>query len=385
MIMRKRNDHRLLREYITRILKEEEGYGSLAVAGIGASPGGSGEGDAGKKIFLQPFIDVFKIGIGKLKELKADTKAALKVAWGTALSSVIPTMNKGYKEIFAERDKEISSIKSAYKSVYDSAWSVFQNDDFAMLGFFYNPTAVLTSAFAKNAGEATLQVLDTIVAGSPVESAIDYFKGKWEKAGMEAPPKAEKSSSVSDRSSSGDKEKTSKSDSAQTAKKDSNSKSSELMTKDKQNAGRVRPGRLIRENKGQISLAKVPPEEYEKLVSQAMSTPRAKKMRADAKQLVDAMLNDIYKKAQDITNAKSFDELKRLNLLPKDFKAPEGDNPEENKKNEQLLFNTVRESMKKNFKMKLQGNIKSAVKAGVPSDSTFVAAHKKVISAIDAL
>lgn len=380
--MRKRNDHQLLREYISRILKEEEGYTSLAVAGIGASPGGSGEGDAGKKLFLQPLFDVFKIGIGKLKELQADTKSALKFAWGAALSSIIPTMNKGYKEIFNERDKEISSIKSTYRSVYDSAWSAFKNNDFAMLGFFYNPTAVLTSAFAKNAGNASLQVLDTIVAGSPVESAVDYFKQKWEKAGAEVPEKQTRSSKRS--SDKYEKEPEKKKDTS-VAKNNAQSKSSELMTKDRENAGRIRTLSLIRENKGKISLNKIPSEEYEKLVSQAMSTPRAKKMTSEAKKLVNDILGDIYKKAQDITNATSFDELKRLKLLSQDFKAPESNDPAEQKKNEQLLFDIVRESMKKNFILKLQDNIKSAVEAGVPENSDFIAAHEKVIKAIGAL
>ena len=362
MIMRNRNDERVLREYISRIIKEEESYGSLAVAGIGASPYGSGEGDAGKKIFLQPFIDVWNIGIGKLKELKADVKATLKTSWRVALTSVIPTMNKGYKDILDERDQEIAAVKSQYKEVYNSAWSVFKNDDFALLGFFYNPTAVLTSAFAKKASETTLEVMDTLVAGSPVEGVIDWFKKKWEKAGTEAPTDSSKSSSSS--SSGGSKE---------------------LMKKDE---GRRRSSALLREDKSGslgLSLTKVPPEEYEKLVSKVMQSPKAKQMMSDAKKLVNEMLTDIYKKAQDITNAKSFDDLKRLKLLPNDFKPPETKNPEEQKKNEALLFNTVRESMKKNFKMKLEDNIKSALKAGIPESSEFIAAHKKVINAISSL
>ena len=114
-------DERLLREYITVVLRED-GYGGFG--GYGADYAGLGidpmacmpgrvhytDGDAMYKTFIKPFVDVVGVAAGKTKELSQRAVTTAKVAFESIMTTLIPVLTDDYAEVFRQEHEEIQKI-----------------------------------------------------------------------------------------------------------------------------------------------------------------------------------------------------------------------------------------------------------------------------------
>lgn len=158
-------NEKLIRQHIRMVIKEE-----FASGVVGAdSPFGVTFGGNLLKTFVGPFVDAYKIGVAGAKKLSISTQTMMKVAVGTVLSTLIPTISKRYGKIFDEEKKKLDAVKQQYKDVYDRVDSSFKNGDAALLAFMASPTTFLTymgtKLAAKTAKQETIHLLSAITGG----------------------------------------------------------------------------------------------------------------------------------------------------------------------------------------------------------------------------
>ena len=140
-------ESKLLREYVRRIIKEDYdssfydssygGSGSSFGSGVGKSVGGS-RTLAGAAV--DPILRVFKVAIGKSKEIGASLKQLGKVT-AEAIKSVASggEYEGQYKKIHDEFKKDISKVRKEYGKHYAEAWDVLDKSGVTTLAFLYNP------------------------------------------------------------------------------------------------------------------------------------------------------------------------------------------------------------------------------------------------------
>jgi hypothetical protein len=167
---RAKRDDLLLRSYIREALLKEDQYsgGGDGGGGTGAGIGGSWTGaDASSlsKTFLKPFTDVLATAAGKTKELARRGVTVLQVALETVGTTLLPFLTDSYDEIFKNEKKDLESIRSEYKSVYDSTNKALMNNDAIALAFFAYPGAVLTGKVAKEAPDTAIKLLGIATGG----------------------------------------------------------------------------------------------------------------------------------------------------------------------------------------------------------------------------
>lgn len=150
MVMNNSDDEsKLLREYIRNTIKED--YDSSfydSVYGSGGL-GGSGISNAGGKVgnsrtlagaAYDPIVRVFKVAMGKAKEIGASLKQLGKVT-AEAIKSVASggEYEGQYKKIHDEFKKDISKVRKEYGKHYAASWDVLNKSGVTTLAFLYNP------------------------------------------------------------------------------------------------------------------------------------------------------------------------------------------------------------------------------------------------------
>lgn len=183
MRTRKIVTEKLLREYIQVILNENdyENLGPVDTVGMGQGYGyGSG---AGLSSLVKPFTDVIATAAGAAEEVYRRWRTVLRVAIEAAITTVIPFVKDSYDEIFQEEARDIQSIRSKYKDVYDRTENALGGDAKA-LAFIMAPGAFLTTKAAaltfQKAPKAAAELLSSLTAG-----ISDKYLGKYLKEAHE--------------------------------------------------------------------------------------------------------------------------------------------------------------------------------------------------------
>lgn len=341
---------RLLREYIKRTLTEdyyggEGGFSTDYHSAAGAlAPGRFGSSEDLYNTFIQPFVDVFKVAVGKTKEVAIATKTLLSVVLQTILTTIFPIFESNYVKTFEDYEDEIKEVKSEYREVYDKLLSSdIVSGDLAFLAFLASPA--LTTAFL--VGKKTPGVL---------KDTLSVVTGGF-------------------------------SDDVYRSIKRGSSETEKWMLGGESKRSRVGEGRLL---ENEVSNKKVTPEKILKskvFLSKVSESPRLKEMQKVAQRTYRETLEKIYKQAEDILkNAKTIEDIEKFAKKPiKDIQKLKGLQGQERDKAEKLLISGVRKSMKEYYVKKLKEQVDSVVRAGIPESSDYVKDFRATIKKIELL
>lgn len=361
---------RLVREYVRALLREDAGGGDAAytpggIMSAGMSMGGSGpygmhfgSGDELYKIFIKPFVDVVDTTLGKAKEMSVRTQTLARVAFEAIATTLIPVLTDDYKEIFEKEKTEIDKIRKEYGEVYKSNWDAFRDNDVLVASFFYAPAALLTYAFAKKSPKVAANLISVLSGGSldpwlarlskksggglfsssPAKTGLDYHGGPDFKHGYAYGGGTHEFPLES----------------------------------------------VMREDKEQFDVAKLLSSDKVKDVLER--NPIVRRMEQQGRAIVRNTLDQVYKHARAIMTAKSLQELQQktgvhLKGMDKLAQVPE----EERRHAESAILTGARESMKEYYTRNLEGQLQTALDAGVPQDSPYISDFRRTISKIKAL
>jgi hypothetical protein len=355
------HQEKLLREYVKRVLTEDYygGDGGFSTDYTSGGPMASsmfGSKDQGYQTFIKPFVDLFKVGLAKTKEVAAATKTLLWVALQTVLTTLIPIYGYNYSEVFDEYDEKIDDIKNEYKDVYQN---LIDNDvltgDAAALAFMASPALVTAFLVGKKAPEAIKTTLSAVTGGLSDE-VYDSIKEKAKDA---------ERWTLGD---SGDYRSKKKSKKVKGSPQDFFGESRTV-----EDAGKkITPEKILKSN---LYLSKV------------SESPKLKEMQKVAQQTYRETLKKIYQQAEDLLkNANTVEDFERLAKKPvKDIDKVKSLKGEERAKAEKLLIQEVRKSMKEFYVKKLKEQVDSVVRAGIPENCDYVKDFRSTIKKIEAL
>lgn len=357
--MRKHAREVLLREYVKRVLTEDEGDVAAMTGDIGLgaeSPYGISFGSREDLIstFVTPFTDVFKTALGKTKEITRKSATLLWVGLQTVLTTLLPFWAYDYKSVFDAEKDDIDKIREQYRDVYERTDQALASNDAALLAFMASPAAVLSVWAAKKTPGATLEILSAVTGGIS-DKIYDSIASKFkmlDSASLTAKTSKTKSKSPSDVFEAhileqGDKKKVSPKD--------------------------------VLKNK--------------EFLEKALSAPAAKEMQEKATKIYKKTLNDVYKQASDKLSAKSIEDFEKL-INPKakgaaDVKKKISDikkmPPEEQKKAVQMLIDGSKKATKDFYVKNLSDHLVKVLEAGIPEESQYVKDYKSTISKIKSL
>ncbi len=350
--MHRESDNKLLREYVRKVLKEDDmgGYGG-DYAGIGLD---IGSGPYGRSYgsnqdlydaFIGPWVDVFKTAVGKSKEITRTVWTAVDVVIGTVLTSVIPGLGRTYEDAFEEEKKDLEKIRSKYKDVYDKTDQALAGTDAAFIAFMASPALVLGKIAVDKSPTVAKEILSVATGGSS-DDFIDRIKSK--------------------NSDSDTRTKKSRKD-----PKDVFGESQ--LNEDEKESARASLERKILTNK--------------KFLQKVTDTPTFREMQETAVQLYRDTLKDIYGQAEAVMKkAKTIEDLQKLTKKP----IPDADKikklpPAEKAKAEKLLLDGVRKAMKDYYVKSLEQQVASVTKAGIPENAQYIKDFRATIQKIKAL
>lgn len=345
---------RLVRAYVRALLTEDDGGGDYTPMGIMTSDAAVGpygihfgNEDDLYKIFIKPFVDVVDTTMGKAKEVSQKTQTLVKVAFETIATTVVPILTDSYKEIFAHEQQEIGKIRKEYGEVYQSNWDAFRDNDFLLVAFMYSPASLLTYALAKKSPKAAGAMISSLTGGA----ADPWLKkvGKHFNVGLfsDAPAKTGLNNTGT-------------------------------------GPGIPMEGLLREDGEQADDLAKMLSSNKVKQKIQGSET--AQKMEQQGKAMVRNTLEQVFKHARGVLTARNLQELQqktgtKLKGMDKLAQVPE----QERATAEQAIMKATKDSMKSFYLKNLEGQVKSAINAGVPQDHPYISDYQKVISKIKAL
>ena len=347
----------LLREYVLRVLLEDDGgfggdvYGDLASFDAGMNPWGMnlGSGEDMYNVFVKPFVDVVDTAMGKGKELSQHAQTVIKVAFEAVATSIIPILSDSYTEIFSKEKERIDKIREEYKEVYQSNWDAFKDDDVMCTAFCYAPAAVLTARLAKKSPKVAIAMISAL-SGGTLDPWLEKVKHAFGISDDEEPPKT--GLNFTDVGPGmGPIESVMREDDGEKAKPDI----SELLSSDK-------------------------------LHAKLQASPIVQKMEQEGKALVRGTLQQVFKQAQGVMKATSLQDLQNktgthLKGMDKLNQVPQ----QERQAAEQAILNSTKKAMKKFYEANLGAQVKQALKSGVPQDSPYITDIQSVINKIKGL
>lgn len=350
--MKSVQDHKILREYVKQILREDD-YGGMMMAAGDMNPYGvhiASNNDL-YKTFIKPFVDVVDVAAGKTKELSQKTQTLGKIAFETIGSTIFPWLSSDYAEIFQEEKAQIDKIKSQYSEVYQATWDAFQTNDVAWTAFFCYPGAVFASSLARKTPLVTLKML-SVFSGGTMDNFLSRAQQKFSTNGK-------KSNNNNDYG--GDK-------------LPSPTWESVLHEDDA----------TKRKTKKKTTLADVLTNE--KVIKKALSSPTAQRIQKETREVVRGTLKSVFEHAQAVMSSKSFEELqKKIGKPLKGLEKLKGMQPEARQAAEAQVLSTLKKSMTSFYVKNLEAQVKQALDAGIPQNSGFVKDYVNVIQKIKSL
>lgn len=350
--MKTHGDAKVLREYVRAILREDD-YGGFGGEYGGMMGYGVSFGSKSDMIntFITPFVDAFKVGVGKTKELSRKVQTVVGVTIKTLLSIAIPTISQNYMLIFEKEKHDIEKIKGEYSEAMNKIDEAVKSNDAAMLAFLACPEVVLGAFAAKNAPKVVKGFLSTISGG---------FSDKlYDKIASSA-------KAVGRWSLGGDKED---------------------VLVSKKNPSDFFGESLLREDEEKLKKKPITPKDVlksKKMISSVVKSDNVQKMKKDAVETYRKTLRSVLEQAKGTLNAKSIDDIEKHmgKKIPKadEIRKLQG---EERTKAEQALVNGVKKAMKEFYVKNLSDHVTSVVSAGIPEETQYVQDYKKVISTIE--
>lgn len=349
----------LIREYVSEIIKEDDGGGYTGGGGEGAygydldSPYGVNWGGPSLlKIFVEPFTDVLKTAKAGVEQISATTRAGLKIALEAAVSTVVPVFIADFKKIFDKEKDELRKIKEKYRDVFERTDKALANDEVLIWSFLMNPTAVITAKTLKAAPEAALEIFKVLAGRSP--ELLKYL----ENVSVELKNSLDKDS---------DKNKRQKDYSIWS---DGGGKRPQVR---KQGSG----GGLAIGGAALLAMALNKPE-----VQKSFSrSPIVASMKSDAMKSLNATMSDIKRKLKDLDSIQTPEQAK-AKFPGIDISKYEALSPQEKKQIAPAVVSAIKNSGKNVFKKSLEAHMAHALELGLPETHPFVLGYKKMIDGI---
>lgn len=164
-------EEKLLREAIrTRLIREyQDDYG---INYFTNSPSKGTYGASLKSMFIDPFLDAFKVGTAELKKLGTRVATAIHTIIEAALSIAVPSYQADYEALMLQQQKRINDISKKYKGAYEAVAGSFKHPDIGLYTFMLDPLAWLSlKAIAKSPEET----LDAFGVFGQTNKAIALF------------------------------------------------------------------------------------------------------------------------------------------------------------------------------------------------------------------
>jgi hypothetical protein len=342
------DERRILKEYVKSVLQEDEGYGA-AYGDYSDSPYGvSWGGPSLFKIFVEPFVDVFKTTKAAAEDISARTRAAAKVAFEAIATSLIPGLSSDYKAIFEKEHAELEKIKGKYRDVFERTDKALFNEgnDFVLLAFLLDPARFITAVALNKAPSTVLSIFEIFAGESPkLKSFFDKLKILKHVPGQSKEPSGWHMGGHG-----------------------------------------YLEGRIYEENEP----AQDPNAELKsklgnpKVLAAIQNSSKAKAMKQDAMTLVNQTVNDLLSKVKAVQSARTLEDLaKEAPGFDRSKLAPLQKLPaNERQTAEQAIVAQVKKAANAFYVKTLQAQIDSAMKAGVPADNPLLQGYKKVMSMI---
>lgn len=351
--MKSVQDHKILREYVSQLLREDD-YGGMMMAAGDMNPYGVhiASNDALYKTFIKPFVDVVDVAAGKTKELSQKAQTLGKIAFETIGSTIFPWLSSDYAEIFQEEKSQIDKIKSQYSEVYQATWDAFQTNDVAWTAFFCYPGAVFASSLARKTPLVTLKML-SVFSGGTMDNFLSKAQRKFSTTSS-GKGKNNNNDYGGDKLPSPTWESVLREDSEQPKKK------------------------------SKITLADVVTNE--KVIKKALSSPVAQRLQKETRSVVQGTLRSVLEHAQAVMSSNSFEDLqKKIGKPLKGLEKLKGMQPEARQAAEAQMLSTLKKSMTSFYVKNLEAQVKQALDAGIPKNSGYVTDYATVIQKIKSL
>lgn len=340
----KSTTEKILREYIRDVITEWSD-GDIT---------GEPEISIGEKGYFSGFKRLFHTVVGKSKEMLQQVKTAVRVSLEAVGSIVVPFASAEYDKIFEESGKKIEAIKSDYKEVYEETAKHLNNSDVAALAFMVSPATVITSKFLNTAPDVAVDAVDVVTGGT----MTDYLSKI-----KDATKAAVKTASVASIASH--------------AKLESRRRAQGHLFEEK--------NEKKEDGNQKLKKALASPE----MIKKINENPRVKKMRVQAKKIVDEETAQILDSIQNMLAVKSIQDVekltgkqipqgKELQQLAKKGKVPD-------QKIDQAQFASIKKMIKEFFVKKLVQKTTSLKRAGIPENNYVHAKYNETIKKIQAL
>lgn len=361
---------KILKEYITEIIKQDDIFGgggggggggaavgdisSYAAAASGASgknPNwartggfvqwtGPGSGVSMFDAFVKPFANVIGVAVGKTKELARRSITVLQVAFETIMTTLLPFLVDSYDEIFDQEAQDIDKIKSDYSSYYEASSESLSGGAtvFAMLAF---PGPTLLGKFVDKGPQAAKSILSVATGG-----ISDKYLGE-------------------------------NSNKNHGSVFDSYAKSYQklLFEAEKDNGDKTKKEKTLEDKLGS-----------KKFIDAMLNrSPMMSAASRDAQEIYKNTLNNALNQASQVLAANSISDVEKATSKKLDSaKELQKVNPVERKKAEQELLKTIKKSAKEVYIARLETQVKPvAIEFG--EDHPYVKGYRDIIRKIKAL
>lgn len=364
------NDEKILKEYIRRIISEDDfgGFDFTSDYGYGGSFSKYGYGDWShvKKLF-DIFADPVRVAGAEIQKIIPNFKAFIHSVFETVMTTVVPFLSSDYEKIFKRRDERVKEVEQKYGDVYKRMWSSFTGggaEDLLILGFMMNPGLFMAApAFWKSSEQAAAGV--KFLAGNIVSDTIETISSlakEFVKVVTHDAPYV-----------------------ARRVKSQMNT-----FARNFEEVKTVRHGKILYEENDKKEKVKNYVDAVKKFkksdeYNEILKSRRANEIKTDAEKILGEFLNGVVESAKKrMSSVNSVNDVMSMlggeskELSSMIEKLDEG----EKKEFEKQLVESIRENIKSWYVKKLSDDVKKAKDSGLPSGTRVESMYERAISSL---
>lgn len=168
----KKKDEIIIRSLIREsIIKEYmDDFGGVTPWTNSASKGTYGS--SLKSIFIDPFVDAFKVGTAETKKLGVRLAGTISTIISSVLSVAIPSYEANYGKIIEHQKQSIDKISKKYQTAYENVNGSFKHPDIGFFSFMLDPLAWLSLKAISRSPE---EVLDSFSMFAKTNNAMTLY------------------------------------------------------------------------------------------------------------------------------------------------------------------------------------------------------------------
>lgn len=344
-----RKEEKFLRNLIKESLLREytDDYG---VSYWTNSPSKGTYGSSLKSMFIDPFLDAFKVGTAELKKLGTRISTAIHTIIEAALSVAIPSYQADYEALMKQQQTRINDISKKYKGVYEAISGSFRHPDIGLYTFMLDPLAWLSLKAISRRPEETL---DAFGVFGQTNKAIALFlkdiRNDLRGFGGADARLANMSNSGGD---FGD------------------STTSESLLREKENP---------KETKAQFIQRRLSDPKFLEMIK---DSDLAKEMKLDATKILSTTLEELQKAYKDSMAVNSIADIQKISKNPNVSKAFNSIDPSKKKEAETTVVQAFKDATKQFQKQNIEKQIDYLENQGVSPKNEYLLSLRRLISSM---